>query len=244
MLSAPKGLRFEGMVLFERADSRQFISIKWPDPSGQGAMRRMNSAANPPVEKWPAPITSAERICDVLSVYAPSLATGRIVAGRSTRQLSLKPRDPLRLGHLVHLDTETGMALAMATADADGQILERYEYADISFGEATAQSTGELDAATYSRGRTVAPGFFLVTEDTGKGGFVVSDGLATASVFVEPLPAGAPPGEGAVIEGATLTYTRGVAGSEGGLLISVLGEVPVVTARLLADAVRPPRVAE
>ena len=62
----------------------------------------------------------------------------------------------------------------------------------------------------------------------------------TASVFVEPLPAGAPVGEGAIIEGATLTYTRGVRSGSGGLLISVLGEVPFVTARLLADAVRPP----
>ena len=69
---------------------------------------------------------------------------------------------------------------------------------------------------------------------------MVSDGLATASVFVEPLPAGAPVGEGAIIEGATLTYTRGVRSASGGLLISVLGEVPFVTARLLADAVRPP----
>ena len=59
--------------------------------------------------------------------------------------------------------------------------------------------------------------------------------------FVKPLPPGAPVGEGAVIEGATLTYTRGVRSSAGGLLISVLGEVPMVTARLLADAVRPPR---
>jgi negative regulator of sigma E activity len=37
-----------------------------------------------------------------------------------------------------------------------------------------------------------------------------------------------------------LTYTRGVRSGSGGLLISVLGEVPFVTARLLADAVRPP----
>ena len=70
---------------------------------------------------------------------------------------------------------------------------------------------------------------------------MVSDGLATASIFVEPLPAGAPAGEGAIIEGSTLTYTRGVPTASGGLLISVLGEVPMVTARLLADAVRPPR---
>ena len=85
------------------------------------------------------------------------------------------------------------------------------------------------------------PGYFVLSEDAQRGVFVVSDGLATASIFVEPLPPGAPVGEGAVIEGATLTYTRGVRSAAGGLLISVLGEVPVVTARLLADAVRPPR---
>ena len=61
--------------------------------------------------------------------------------------------------------------------------------------------------ADYSRGRTCA-GYFLVTEDPGKGIFVVSDGLATASVFVEPLPAGAPAGEGAVIEGHLDLYAR------------------------------------
>jgi negative regulator of sigma E activity len=36
-----------------------------------------------------------------------------------------------------------------------------------------------------------------------------------------------------------LTYTRGVRTAAGGILISVLGEIPLVTARLLADAVRP-----
>jgi sigma-E factor negative regulatory protein RseB len=64
--------------------------------------------------------------------------------------------------------------------------------------------------------------------------------LATASVFLEPLPPGAAPGEAGVIEGATLAYTRGVSvAGQKGVLISVLGEVPMVTARLLADAIRP-----
>ena len=244
MLSAPQGLRFEGTVLFERAGSRQFIVVSWPDAAGQGTMRRMNAAANPPLEKWPAPFTSAGRICDVLNVYSPSLGKGRIVAGRATQQLSLKPKDPLRLAYLVDLDAQTGMALAMVTAGSDGQVLERYEYADITFSEVGDWGATTLEAEPYSRGRIVVPGYFLVTEDPGKGIFVVSDGLATASVFVEPLPAGAPAGEGAVIEGATLTYTRGVASPKGRLLISVLGEVPVVTARLLADVVRPPRGGE
>ncbi len=235
---------FEGTVLFERAGNRQFITVSWPDAEGQGAMRRMNASVNPPIERWPSPVRSRERICDVLRMYSPALGAERVVAGRLTRQLSLKPKDPLRLAHRFDLDAETGMALAMATAGADGQVLERFEYAHIQFGDVATETSFEGSDGLYSRGRAVIPGFFLMSEDLVNGVFVVSDGLATASIFVEPLPAGAPPGEGAVIEGATLTYTRGVTGAEGRLLISVLGEIPVVTARMLADAVRPPGLAD
>ena len=234
---------FEGTVLFERAGNRQFMTVSWPDAEGQGAMRRMNIMVNPPSERWSSPVRSPERICDVLRMYAPSLGAERVVAGRLTQQLSLKPKDPLRLAHRFDLDAETGMALAMATAGTDGQVLERFEYAHIQFGDVATGISYERSDEIYSRGRAVIPGFFLVSEDPVKGVFVVSDGLATASIFVEPLPAGAPAGEGAVIEGATLTYTRGVTGAEGRLLISVLGEIPVVTARMLADAVRSPGVA-
>lgn len=235
---------YEGTVLFERAGNRQFMTVSWPDAEGQGAMRRMNAMVDPPVERWPSPVSSPERICDVLRMYSPALGAERVVAGRLTQQLSLKPKDPLRLAHRFDLDAETGMALAMATAGADGQVLERFEYAQIQFGDVATETSYERSDEIYSRGRAVIPGFFLMSEDPANGVFVVSDGLATASIFVEPLPAGAPPGEGAVIEGATLTYTRGVTGAEGRLLITVLGEIPVVTARMLADAVRPPGVAD
>lgn len=233
-----QGIGFEGTVLFERASNRQFMTVGWPDAEGHGTMRRMNTTVNPPIEQWPSPIRSPERICDVLRVYSPALGSERIVAGRLTQQLSLKPKDPLRLAHRFDLDAETGMALAMATAGADGQVLERFEYAHIQFDDVATETKVEQSDEVYSRGRAVIPGFFLVSEDLVNGIFVVSDGLATASIFVEPLPAGAPPGEGSVIQGATLTYARGVTGVEGRLLISVLGEVPVVTARMLADAVR------
>ena len=235
---------FEGTVLFERAGNRQFMMVRWPDAEGRGAMRRMNASVNPPTERWPSPVKSPERICDVLRMYSPALGAERVVAGRLTQLLSLKPKDPLRLAHRFDLDAETGMVLAMATAGTDGQVLERFEYAHIQFGDVATETSFERSDETYSRGRAVIPGFFLMSEDPVNGVFVVSDGLATASIFVEPLLAGAPPGEGAVIEGATLTYTRGVTGAEGRLLISVLGEIPVVTARMLADAVRTPGVAD
>lgn len=245
MLLASADVRFTGTVLYERAGSRQFLTVARSEAPGMGELRRMNAQANPRAEIWPAPIRSNERVCDVAAVYVPSIESGRVVAGRSTQRLTLRPRDTLRLAHVIDLDSESGLALAMATVGPDGQMLERYEYAAIDYQERAADDNG-VEAAVqvdsvYARGRAVIPGYFVMSEDPDRGIFVVSDGLATASVFVEPLPAGAPAGEGAVIEGATLTYTRGVPSSNGGLLISVLGEVPVVTARLLADAVRATR---
>ena len=201
----------------------------------------MNAQADPAPESWPKPFSSAQRACDVASVYLPALESGRTVAGRSTQRLTLRPRDTLRLTHLIDMDSETGLALAMATVGSEGKMLERYEYASIDYQAVSDRAPLAGKQPGYQPGRTVVPGYFVLSEDADRGVFVVSDGLATASIFVEPLPPGAPVGEGAVIEGATLTYTRGVRSAAGGLLISVLGEVPVATARLLADAVRPPR---
>ncbi|MEK9994730.1 MAG: MucB/RseB C-terminal domain-containing protein [Halieaceae bacterium] len=244
VLASPSNFSFEGTLLLERAEGREFLAVKWPEPAGGGSLRRMNTVADPVVEPWPTPAASPRRICDLLRLYSPSLDKGRIIAGRETDRLTLRPRDSLRLPHRINIDKDTGMALAMATAGPDGQMLERYEYAEIRYGPRLAANNEPTATTRHDPERVVVPGFFLILEEPDGGVFVVSDGLATASVFVEPLPLGAPGGEGAVIQGATLTYTRGVPGSGGGLLISVLGEVPLVTARLLADAVRAPKGAE
>jgi sigma-E factor negative regulatory protein RseB len=145
------------------------------------------------------------------------------------------------LAHFVDVDVQTGMALAMVTAEPGGKVLERFEFAAIRYRDLLPSGVGqseEADDGSIAPGRGVIPGYFVVAENHEQGVFVVSDGWATASVFIEPLPPTAPSGEGAVIDGATLTYTRGTRVGNNGVLISVLGEVPVVTARLLADAVR------
>jgi negative regulator of sigma E activity len=66
----------------------------------------------------------------------------------------------------------------------------------------------------------------------------VSDGIAAATVVFEPLPDDLLPGEGAVRHGATLTYSRGSVVSGTGVLVTVIGEVPLPAARLIAEAVR------
>ena len=242
MLQASAHQRYEGTVLYERAGSRQFVTVSSHiDSAGQGVLRRMNAQADPLPESWPVPFDSPQRACDVAKVYLPTLDSGRTIAGRATQRLTLRPRDTLRLTHYIDIDNVTGFALAMATMGSEGNMLERYEYASIDYQSASERDLLDTGQTEYERGRRVVPGYFVLSEDADRGVFVVSDGLATASIFVEPLPPGAPAGEGAVIEGATLAYTRGVRSAAGGLLISVLGEVPMVTARLLADAVRPPR---
>jgi sigma-E factor negative regulatory protein RseB len=65
-----------------------------------------------------------------------------------------------------------------------------------------------------------------------------TDGLATFSVFLEPLKVAIKPGEGVEREGSTVAYTRGVALQQRPVLITVVGEIPTNTARMVADAVR------
>ena len=64
-----------------------------------------------------------------------------------------------------------------------------------------------------------------------------TDGLAVFSVFVEELTREIRPGEGVVRDGGTTSYTRGLRLAEQPILVTVIGEVPVNTARMVADSV-------
>ena len=65
-----------------------------------------------------------------------------------------------------------------------------------------------------------------------------TDGLAAFSVFIETLPEAAPPGEGRAAQGGTMAYTRGMTIAGRPILVTVLGEVPINTARMVADSIR------
>ena len=64
-----------------------------------------------------------------------------------------------------------------------------------------------------------------------------TDGLAVFSVFMEELGREIRPGEGVVRNGGTVSYTRGLELSGRPVLVTVIGEVPVNTARMVADSV-------
>ncbi len=246
LLEAHQHISFSGTLLYEREGSRQFIDVDWSAGSGEARLRRLNRVEDPSTETWTPPAFTAGRFCDLLKFYIPRVEQGRVIAGRATHRLAIQPKDTLRLGYVAEIDRESGLPLAMVTVDPDGKMLERYEFATINLsGINTAYADPQMAVLTEmaradSRGKNVLPGYYVIEGHATPAAFVVSDGLATASVFLEPLLGVTASGEAGVMKGATLTYTRGVpATGQNGVLISVLGEVPLVTARLLADAIRP-----
>ena len=64
-----------------------------------------------------------------------------------------------------------------------------------------------------------------------------TDGLAVFSIFLELLSQDITPGEGVVRSGGTVSYTRGMSMSGMPVLVTVIGEVPLNTARMVADSV-------
>jgi sigma-E factor negative regulatory protein RseB len=83
------------------------------------------------------------------------------------------------------------------------------------------------------------PNGFVGTDspDPAVGRRTYTDGLAVFSVFMEELGREIRPGEGVVRNGGTVSYTRGMDVAGRPVLVTVIGEVPVNTARMVADSV-------
>jgi sigma-E factor negative regulatory protein RseB len=56
-------------------------------------------------------------------------------------------------------------------------------------------------------------------------------------VFLEILPRNIQPGEGVVRQGGTTSYTRGLVLGDSPVLVTVIGEIPLNTARMVADSI-------
>ncbi len=199
----------------------------------------------------------AEGDCGISAHYRLKLGGHLRVAGREAKLLHILPRDMYRYGYQMALDIETGLLLKTQTLAQDGKVLERFQFADLQIGEVDSEGTQVdvlYEAAHPAPGATATPasaspydwyvrwvpdGFELTA------GVPVSaqdktytDGLALFSVFLELMPELARPGEGRARQGGTTAYTRGMAVGGKPVLITILGEVPINTARMVADSVQ------
>lgn len=202
------------------------------------------------------PFTNAfnENLANYHSFYDFAVVGKDRVAGRPTVKLSITPRNDDRYGYRLWLDKKTGLLLQSHLVNR-GRVLEVFQFSRVDIGDpikaSEFQSTmknavesellpvkghrRKVAARPGWRAGWVPNGFRLVSSET-PDRLLYSDGIATFSVFVDRRKASGL-GELTTHMGGTVVITRRFKGSA--QQITVVGEVPVQTARRVADSVQP-----
>lgn len=189
------------------------------------------------------------------------LGEGR-VAGYAAVKIAVNANDPYRYSYRLWLEKDTGLLVKSQTRNAEDQILEHFQFTSLDITDDIADSELQISTADENQtsivnlesGRSATE---LVTRLRGwsldwlPAGFepaatprsdkrqviAFSDGLTAFSVFVEDVASLDMP-TGASRIGATTVYLRPIQSDGRQVLISVVGEVPPVTARKVAESVR------
>lgn len=182
------------------------------------------------------------------------------IAGHTARRVSISPEDRFRYGYDFWLEEQTGLLLKWVLFDARHRPLAKLVFTDFAIGSAINLSELESDARaedfvemkTFSPEETVVtqssprwqptklpPGFNLASYSHKSGAegvyehMVYSDGLAAVSVYVEQNGVGAAVKPGISQLGTNNAFTR----TEGDLQITVIGEVPAITVKSIANEI-------
>lgn len=188
-----------------------------------------------------------------LTEYAISLGgVNERIAGREVVAVHLKPRDRYRYGYKFWLDADTGLPLRMSLLAASGEMLEQIAFAEVSIGQRPAESdlrpsgpgmavadrplppaTAAVPPTTWTV-REPPSGFTLRRAQKRDDGehLVYSDGLASVSVYVEPLT-GEPASDATMRAGALHARTL----HRDGVRIYAIGKVPAVAVDRIASGV-------
>lgn len=196
---------------------------------------------------------------DTASGYRLEIGDEARIAGQTARRVSIAPEDDYRYGYDFWLQKDTGLLLKWVLLDAKHKAIAKLMFTDFSIGddvdlselESDAPSAdfialskagkkdSELSSRTAPRWQPgkLPPGFILTahTTESGKDGviehLVYSDGLAAVSVYVEKR--GRQPEDRIAVNqlGTNNAYSK----IQSGLQITVIGEVPAITVKSIAN---------
>lgn len=176
------------------------------------------------------------------------------VAGHAAVVLALMPRDQYRYALELHLDQQSGLLLKSLLLNENGQLLERFQFAQLDTRNPLSAAALQPSAAclpvpvTLSDSSAAAlsspwhaawlpSGFSLssVQLRAAQGAnqaltwLMFSDGLARFSVFIEALPQTAVEDLQSQL-GPTVIVSRQMAGPAGPMMLTLVGEVPLAAA--------------
>ena len=198
--------------------------------------------------------------------YAVRVGGAGRVANTACQSLVLEPRDALRYGHQLWIEPNSGLLLKAGLVNKQGQVLESFTFTQVNIGSTFARQQlipsaesqlGRVQKVQSSEPRAGEMKWAIVNLPAGfrvskvlirraaslantanspsaldVAHFVISDGLAAVSVFIEAAAA-AKPSEAITTGGAMNVYQRQI----GDHRAIVMGEVPLVTVKLIADAI-------
>lgn len=181
--------------------------------------------------------------------------------GRRTQVINVTPRDQFRYGYRLWLDDETAMPLKSQLCDRNGKVIEQILFAELNFRDRIPADSlkpsisGEgfrwirQDAQPQLAAGQVGgwgvirlPAGFRLTawriqliagSNVPVQHLVYSDGLASVSVFIEPLNPQAEPMKGLAKVGAAFAFSRALDNHQ----VTAVGEVPPVTLEAIAASV-------
>lgn len=204
------------------------------------------------------PALLPQQIADLKEYYDVRLEKQERVAGRDCQVIYLAPKDKYRYGHRLWADIQTGLLLKTSTWTDQKDIVDQFAFTDIRIGgiidkndvkpmligKKLVRSTGvgkskplpidpgwEFGATPVGFKKVMEVKRVLPGASVPVNHVVFSDGLAAASVFIEP--ATDKTAVGLSHQGAIHVYTRRVDAYQ----VKVLGEVPAATVMQIGDAV-------
>ena len=184
------------------------------------------------------------------------------IVGRDTQVIKIDPKDEYRYGYQLWIDKETGLLLQSACVDHEGTALERYMFTEVEINipideselEPSAQAKAGLnwiqadapepkdETEMSCKLENLPMGYELVhsmikpasDSQNMMSQYVFSDGLSNFSLFVEHMyDPDDMKMDGAYQLGVVNVYSRVIGDNR----ITLMGEVPQVTAKTVAMAV-------
>ena len=184
------------------------------------------------------------------------------VAGYLSDVVEIVPRDALRFGYRIWSERESGLVVKLQTTDFRGEVLEQLAFSELKldapvrmdklkkqmkdtrgyevFHPALLKTSAEAEGWTV---KTMVAGFQPMSCHTRERAdpspaliaamqCVFSDGLASVSLFIEPLEGDRPGAEGRSVTGATHLLRRRLATH----WVTAMGEVPMETLVRMSEA--------
>lgn len=197
----------------------------------------------------------SENISALQDSYQFSLQGRDRVADRATIRVDINPKHTDRYGYKLWLDEQTGLLLQSRQV-YQGRVLEVFQFSRVEIGgqiaprelissiqghsfqhELTLELAKEDSDKANWRVKWLPVGFKRsIIRQKGVNGVLFTDGIATFTVFVEKQANSVLPNLSTRM-GGTVLISRSLRGS--GQQITVVGELPIKTARRVAESVEP-----